>query len=446
MILDKNAFGVRGFFAERAFKATFRREGQEATRDLVRSGFVGRDVSVYIHFPFCTGLCPACPYVRYIQKPSLMESYCNSLIEEVGMYGRLLKDLELRITDIHVGGGTPSLPDPVFYKRVLEALGEWFDLCKGLSFGIEANPEDLTEDKVFKLREAGVNELSIGVQSFFRENLRTLGRRHSVEDSIDAIENVEKAGFENVNLDMMYMIPRQTVESWVEDLELAAEYKPSQITTYPLLIVPYRPMYSLMRQGRVPEQPSMREFKQMYYSAVDRLDDHGYKPVRYYSFSRSPWEYSTVEREMVGPLLAFGAGAMGFPGRCEYVNTCSVREYVKSIARGMLPIAGIRPVSKEERGIRWIAERLSALKLEFEDFEREFGEKFREFTRRTGFSRALTMQRLMGHLKFYEDRIELTRKGLFGRNLSGWHFVLSVPCRIVEEYLRTPWPREVTVP
>jgi len=99
-----------------------------------------------------------------------------------------------------------------------------------------------------------------------------------------------------------------------------------------------------------------------------------------------------------------------------------------------------------ERGIRWISERLSALKLKFGEFKKEFGEDFWDFVRRTGFSRPLTLQRLMGHLKVYSDRIELTKKGLFSRNLGGWAFVLSVPCRIVEEYMKTPWPREVTVP
>ncbi|RLG47912.1 MAG: hypothetical protein DRN92_02180 [Thermoproteota archaeon] len=445
MILTKDAFGIKSLIFRKAFKATFKRQSQEIIKNLLREGFVGKEVGIYIHFPFCRGLCPACPYVRYLWDDLLVKSYLRSLKLEISAYRDLLQDLELKITEVHVGGGTPSCLDPKQYKEIIEALGESFSL-EGASIGIEANPEDLTEERIYALMEAGVNELSLGVQSFFRENIRLLGRRHSVEDSIDAIENLEGAGFRSVNIDMMYMLPGQTIEDWVEDLRIALEFEPAQITAYPLLVVSYRPMYKMMMERRVQKQPSMREFRKMYYEAINTLEEAGYTQVRYYSFSKTPWEYSTVEKEMTGPLLAFGPGAMGFPGKCEYINTCSVRGYVKSLSRGRLPVAGIREVNKEERGIRWISERLSALELKFEGFKNEFGEEFWDFVKRTGFSKSLFIQRLLGHIKIYSDRIELTKKGLFSRNLGGWAFVLSVPCRIVEEYLRTPWPREVTVP
>jgi len=149
--------------------------------------------------------------------------------------------------------------------------------------------------------EAGVNELSLGVQSLFRENIRLLGRRHGVEDSIDAIENLGRAGFRSVNIDMMYMLPGQTVKNRVENLRIALEFEPAQITAYPLLIVSYRPIYKMMMEGRVQKQPSMGEFKKMYYEATNTLKEAGYTQVRYYSFSKTPWEYSTVKKEMMAP-------------------------------------------------------------------------------------------------------------------------------------------------
>ena len=446
MILDQNAFALESRFIGRSLHMAFRRERPDIVEKLIAAGFVDDAASIYIHIPFCRGLCPACPYVRYLWKDDIARKYLEALLGEIQLYGELLRDLDLKITDIHVGGGTPSLLDPEIYGNILETLKDYFNLDVELSFGIEANPEDISEEKAFRLRESGVNEISLGIQSFYRANLKTLGRRHSVEDSIDAIENVEAAGFDGFNIDMMYMLPKQTVEEWIEDLKLAIEFEPTQITIYPLLIVPYRPMYMMMKSGKVPEQPGKRVFKQMYYKALETLEDSGYKPMRYYSFSREPWEYTTVEREMVGPLIAFGAGAMGFPGHSEYVNTCSIREYVKAISKSRLPIAGIRKVEKEERGIRWISERLSALKLNFIDFKKVFDEEFEDFIKRTGYRKSLIFQRLLGNIKQYADHIEVTRKGMFSRNLSGWAFVLSIPCKIVEEYLKTPWPREVKIP
>lgn len=150
---------------------------------------------------------------------------------------------------------------------------------------------------------------------------------------------------------------------------------------------------------------------------------------------------------MVGPLIAFGPGAIGFTGSSEYINTCSVREYIRSITmKHRLPIAGVRSVSKEERAIRWVNERLSALRLSFNDFKDFFKEEFDELIGRTGFRHSLRMQRLLGYIKQDKDHIELTRKGMFARSLSGWAFVLLVPCGLVAKYIETPWPLEVTIP
>jgi len=201
-----------------------------------------------------------------------------------------------------------------------------------------------------------------------------------------------------------------------------------------------------MRDGKIPEQPSIKQFKQMYYAAVQTLIDNGYSPVRYYSFGRRGEEYSTVELEMVGPLLGFGCGAMGFTGGYEYINTCSITEYIKAVKNGKIPIAGGRVATKEERAVRYVSERLSALKLSIQDFEKEFKEPFKTLMKRSGYSKALWMGLLSRSLKKEGGEIKVTRKGMWLRNLAGWAFVLSIPCRIVEEFTKTPWPLEVEAP
>jgi len=383
--------------------------------------------------------------VREIGSEKRIRAYLTALKAEIKMMGELLKDLDLKVVDMHAGGGTPSLIDRE-WGEIVQAVEESFDVSRSCSFGIEANPDDLSEERAFLLRESGVKEISIGVQSFFKPNLRVLGRRHDVEDSLEAIENCRNAGFEFTNIDMMYLLPGQTVGEWVHDLRLALEQDVDQITCYPLLMPHYTTFYARMREGKAPEQPDMKEFKRMYYAAIDVLTEGGYFPLRYYSFGKRVGEYSTVELEMVGPLIGFGSGAMSFTGGYEYVNTCSVREYVRALKRGKLPVAGGRRVGMEERAIRWVAERLSALRLDIGDFEKEFGEPFNVLMKRSGYSIALWMGRVFGNLERKGDEIGVTRKGMWQRNLSGWAFVLLVPCRIVEEYLKTPWPLEVSVP
>lgn len=201
------------------------------------------------------------------------------------MAGETLKELNLKVVDVHAGGGTPSLIDKE-WKEIIQAVKESFDVSQDCRFGIEANPDDLTEGRVFRLRESGVDEVSIGVQSLFKTNLRVLGRRHSVEESLETVEKCKEAGLKLINVDMMYMLPGQTVDSWIHDLKLASELGPDQITCYPLLVPHYTPFYRMVKEGRIQEQPSMEEFKRMYYAALDVLADEDYKPLRYYSFGK----------------------------------------------------------------------------------------------------------------------------------------------------------------
>jgi oxygen-independent coproporphyrinogen-3 oxidase len=447
LILDKDAFGFRGYIIRRAFKANFKLESQNVIEKSISETLPeGGDVSIYIHFPFCRSLCPACPYVRYLYDGSLVEKYVEAIKMEISLYGKLLKDKGINISDIHVGGGTPSLLNPQQYKEILNCLSEFFNLKGDFDYGIEANPNDVNEDYLFKLRDAGVNKLSIGVQSFNDSNLKMLGRIHNSNDNVKAIENALKVDFKLVNIDMMYFLPNQSLNDWINDVKMATEFNVMQITLYPLLIVHYRPMYRLMMSGKMPKQPEKKMFNVMYAEAMKILRERGFLPIRYYSFSRTSKEYSTVEREMVGPLIAFGSGGMGFTGGCEYVNTCFPAEYIKTVNGGRFPIAGLRMVDVRERAIRYVQERLGALKLSFQDFKNTFNEDFHSLIGKTGLKYSLYIDRLLGNIKIHSWGIELTEKGMFARNWSGWAFVLLVPCGIVEKYLAEPWPKNVTVP
>jgi len=445
MILDKDSFGIRGFFIRKAFKAVFLAPERNTVKALPDS-IVESPVSLYIHFPFCKSLCPACPYVRYLYDRRTVERYLNSLQKEIQLYGSLVKDLDLRVSDVHVGGGTPSLIGVDVYRKIFECISENFELAHGFDFGIEANPNDLTEDYAFGIREVGISSISIGIQSFSNPNLKVLGRIHRATDNFSAIENSLAADFEHVNIDMMYFLPGQRVEDWVNDIETATQLGVDQVTLYPLLIVRYRVMNRLLREGKLPQQPGRRRFNIFYRKAVELLRDGGYHPVRYYSFSRSPREYSTVEREMVGPLLGLGCGAIGFTGKYEYVNTCYPQEYIRKISEHDLPIAGIRRVEEKERFIRWIQERLSALTLRKSEFRKFFGIDFDRAIARIPFKYSLWLDKVLGNLEVTGDCIRLTEKGMAARNWAGWAFVLNVPCRIVEEYLKEPWPSRVKIP
>jgi len=446
MMLDRNAFGIWSFVARRAFKSTFIKPAPDSTGELLKNSFNNKTkIGVYLHIPFCKSLCPACPYVRTLWNEGLANSYLEALKNEIRMYGKLLDGLGLKIANIHAGGGTPSLLNPSQYKDILDTLNQYFEVDPKAGFGMEANPQDMTKEKASGFVEAGIKELSIGVQSFRRGNLKILGRTHSVEDSLRAIENARKAGFNFINIDLMYMLPGQTVDEWIQDLEIASEQDVDEITTYPLLVTHFVPIYQRFKNDSLESQPSKRVFKRMFYTTFDVLEDAGYKPLEIYGFSKNDEKYATVNLEMEGPLLGFGCGAMGFTGGYEYQNTCSVEEYIRSVLNGNLPIAGERNVDAEERVIHWVVSRLFVGKgFDLCDFEAEFGEKFGNEIGE--FGKVLKILRFLRIIRVDRERIELTRKGLFASNLLTWSFVLHVPCRMAGKYSETPWPSKVTIP
>ncbi|MGB9729434.1 MAG: coproporphyrinogen-III oxidase family protein, partial [Thermoprotei archaeon] len=381
----------------------------------------------------------------YLYNDKLVEKYINALKKEIILYGNLLKDLDLTVSDIHVGGGTPSLIKPEHFKEITNCIIENFKLANNYDFGIEANPNDLNEEYVFKIRDAGINQLSIGIQSFNEKNLKILGRIHRLKDNFSAIKNASMVDYKHTNIDLMYFLPNQSIEEWTKDIKIAVNQEVQQVTVYPLLIVHYRPMYKLMKKGKIPQQPDKKYFNIFYKNALNVLKEYKYNQLRYYSFSKSKQEYSTVEREMVGPLIAFGSGAIGFTGGSEYVNTCYPEEYIKKIEKQELPIAGLRSVSIEERIIRWIQERLSALKFKKIEFKEFFKKDFNKSIP-ISIKYKLFFDKLAGNIKITKDEVELTEKGILMRNWIGWAFVLNVPCEIVAKYSKEPFPLEVSIP
>ena len=292
----------------------------------VGSSIDGKYIGVYVHIPFCRSICMFCPYFRKVlRERSELEKYLEAVLGEVRLYGRVLEDLELRVVELHIGGGTPSLAPPKFYKRLLEELSSFFDVKCGV--GIEANPEDLKDPKVAEeLYSSGVDEVSIGVQSFDERVLRAIGRSHGSRDSELAVVNSMKAGFEWVNVDLMFLPP--TIRGYAElrledklkifrgDLEKSVELGVHQVTFYVTVVPRHSPGYRLVELGRAfQELDAVDLFLE---EALDFVEEKRLHLIRVYSTSRKSYEYATVNLEMVGPLIGFGASSWSNTGYYQY--------------------------------------------------------------------------------------------------------------------------------
>ena len=289
----------------------------------------GDAISLYIHVPFCQTKCPYCDFNTYQGIESLMPPYLEALAAELTTWGRLLEGPE--VGTVFFGGGTPSyLPDGAI-GDILAAAGTAFRLRPGAEVTIEANPGDLDSDKAGRWLAQGVNRLSLGVQSLDNGLLALLGRRHNADQAIAAFRTVGEAGFANVNLDLMYGLPHQTLAQWQDTLQRLAALSPAHISLYCLTLEEGTPLHRWVEQGKLP-QPDPDLAADMYHYARELLAAGGYHHYEISNWSRP----GLASRHNLAywqnrPYLGVGPGAHSCLGGYRFWDLDSPRAYVAAV-------------------------------------------------------------------------------------------------------------------
>lgn len=234
-----------------------------------------KKLELYIHIPFCIRKCNYCDFLSAPADDVTKRSYVNQLIEEIRMQAECYGDYQ--ITTIYFGGGTPSILNGVMISNILGAVYESFAVEASAEITIECNPGTLDGDKLGYYKEAGINRISLGVQSTDDAELKLLGRIHSYDDFLKSYQLVREAGFTNVNLDLMSALPHQTVEQWKTTLRKALMLKPEHISAYSLTIEEGTPFWqkytTLDGKKELPDEDADRE---MYASTKEILEKHEY--------------------------------------------------------------------------------------------------------------------------------------------------------------------------
>lgn len=295
---------------------------------------------LYIHIPFCVFLCPYCDFDKQAHDLDRLPVYVDALIAD------LHRQPPARLHSIYFGGGTPSLLSGEQVHRVLAACRERFDLVDDVEISLEANPNDLTAEKVAAFREAGVNRVSVGAQAFDDLALKKLGRQHTAEQAVAAVEAVRQGGVANVNVDLMFGLPDKagTMERWERSLSVAVSLRPTHLSCYLLTLEDTTPQGRALRAGRI-ALPDDEAVAAMYRRCRTVLRQHGY---RHYEISN--WALPDHAcRHNLGywsdePYLAVGAGACGYWNGVRYKNTPVLRQYLAAALGG----APIPLVEREE--------------------------------------------------------------------------------------------------
>lgn len=296
---------------------------------------INGDLSLYVHLPFCQKKCDYCHFFVLPNKDSYKKELFKALFLEIDLLSSQLAGK--RILSLYFGGGTPSLVGPAYIESVIQAFSKYVSLDQA-EITLELNPENHDLATLKNFRQVGVNRLSIGVQSFNNELLKKLGREHSSQDAICALENAQKAHFENLSIDLMYELPLQTLPLWQATLQQANAMPINHISLYNLTLEPHTVFYK-HRQKIQKQRPSQETALKMYLEAEAYLKKHHWQPYEISALSK----HGAYSRHNVGywlqrDHLGFGPSAFSLIGTVRCQNVKNLKKYAEHLEKGSKPI------------------------------------------------------------------------------------------------------------
>jgi oxygen-independent coproporphyrinogen III oxidase len=349
------------------------------------------DYSIYLHIPFCRHRCSYCDFNTYAGMADLIPVYTQALCREIQLLAQSA-NTTLPVRTIFFGGGTPSLMPLSELERVLSTIFDHFDLLPETEITLEANPGTVSLPYLTGLIRLGVNRLSLGMQSANPAELRLLEREHEFSEVVQAVTWARRAGFENLNLDLIFGLPYQTLPSWQETVEKALALQPDHFSLYALTLEHGTPMQHLVERALLPA-PDPDLAADMYEFATQRLDQ-----AEFIQYEISNWARQSKDGESVAcrhnlqywrnqPYLGIGAGAHGYAGKVRTANVLAPSVYIQRCLEGNAQVFPRTPATAEDNQVERSAEiaetMIMGLRLVQEgvsnrNFKKRFGQSLEE--------------------------------------------------------------------
>ena len=358
-------------------------------------------LAIYIHVPFCRQKCAYCDFASFPGKEGLWQRYFDALAGEISSWGDELRVREAR--SIFFGGGTPSLVPAEHIAGILAQLKRWIPFAPDIEITLEANPGTLNLEKLETYRAAGVNRISIGVQSFDGELLKALGRIHDPEEARNAVLLAREAGFENISIDLMYALPGQSMAQWLDTLKAAVSLPLKHISAYSLIVEEGTPMHRRVQEGRavIPDDDAVNEMQRM---AVHFLQQHGFARYEISNYARPGFESRhNMTYWQGGEYLGLGSAAHSLMNNRRFGNSPQVERYLD----------GERMLDAAQRSLQDCREETIMLStrtvqgLDLARWQREFGDDFLQ-------THAAAIGKLRGYglIEIEDNHLRLTPVGL----------------------------------
>lgn len=371
-----------------------------------------KELELYIHIPFCVRKCVYCDFISGPQDEETIEKYVSSLLDEIRAH-TLNKKLasEYNVATVFLGGGTPSILNISQIKRIFEVIKNTFAVIEDAEITIEANPGTVTREKLETYRACGINRISFGLQSTNNEELKLLGRIHTYEEFLESFCLARECGFDNINVDLISAIPKQTLASWEETLQNVIKLNPEHISAYSLIVEDGTPFAKVYGEGCPGEKdlPDEEEERRIYYRTEELLKEAGYHRYEISNYAKEGKEckhnLGYWERK---EYLGIGIGAASLIDNTRYSNTPDLAKYIRDAKQLNKIQLDFQELSTKEQMEEFVF--LGLRKMEGIS-EREFTENF-----------SMNIEECYGHqiekllkeglLQKRDGRIMLTRRGI----------------------------------
>jgi len=359
---------------------------------------------IYIHIPFCKQACHYCDF-----------HFSTNLKKKDEMVLALAKEIEMRKSEFHdeivetiyFGGGTPSILEISDLRFLIDEVYRNYKVVEKPEITVEANPDDLTENRIIELSKNKVNRLSIGIQSFFEDDLKLMNRAHNLKEAKKCLE-IATQYFDNISIDLIYGVPEMSNEKWLQNIETALSFGVPHISSYALTVEPKTALHSFIQKGIIP-QPDDEVAQEHFHILVDKLSENGFIHYELSNFGKENYFSKNNSSYWLGKkYIGIGPSAHSYDGKNRGWNVSNNSLYIKSIQENKLPIE-IETLTKTDRYNEYIMTGLRTIwGVSFERIEQEFGKTYLDYLNQQA------AKFIEDHLLFVDDNIlRTTKKGKF---------------------------------
>lgn len=327
-------------------------------------------LGLYLHIPFCRSKCDYCDFYSLAGQDDLMDGYQKALLSHIGEVAPLAG--KSPVDTIYIGGGTPTWYGEKRLLELLSAVKKKFNVAKTAEITVEANPDSVNPKMLRRLRRAGVNRISMGMQSGCDEELQCIHRPHTWQQVVDAVAAAREAKIKNLNLDLIYGLPGQTEESWRVTVERALELEPEHLSCYGLTVEEGTPLARRVEEGEVLPDEDVQAA--LYLWTVERLAEAGYEQYEISNFAKTGCQSRHNMKYWMGqPYMGLGASAHSDFGGCRYAYVRSVEGYIRGVLKGDELLSESDRIPQRERGSEYIMLRLRTTHgIEEWEYRREY--------------------------------------------------------------------------